>query len=947
MPKYDILVRNKLSDEISVATSAGVKVQGLNKVNGSYPLAARDRVGEFFTQPKPNHIAAQCGWLTLPQTLMMGNVQISFLDELEVRTPINKPDWLGQGILVYVDQPIWDDPSSTDFKLVNTSNQEMEVVLEDETVYRVKPLTKVYQNIAPCFYSNEYTPIPNNGMYSKRCSFDISRGLYLTGDDLDTLQGKALLEKMAQLLIVKIDGVEFNLLQLLDPADALRHNLPVPTQPHSSITLTRDWTELRFEATQIGQRHVIELASRYLLPGSFLPEPFGGRPIHFTRNWGDGGWFVVGHLRSSFINGVLALAQNIGEVDSQATDIGVRFLSQNEANGWSIESGSPRMILDADSQSLSFDEDNNAIVDVEFKATRDVDFDSGVLIGFSLANDIRWQDVTPETVLGDVKYIEDGEVVQEGPFTFANIASGGVASELGDGDYLIPVVIYRDASTTTPKTLKVVFTVDQDGPLAYYTPSTKSIEVTFSRLADPVVITCDGATDTTNCMSLDGTWDVEINGQIVQTDLDSEAVKQYFATHADFSVEECAAAISCAGATNNVMLTSDSDGLAFGSVTAIEINGVNYPRLEPQNYPLMMSFGIPSNLLEVVGYGGAGDGDNGLPKLNFSNPSNADIRVRLFGYSGGVDETSDNPTIIDDQENQVISFCLASANFISCVGATNQMGFDFLGDGWEVWVDGVHYPSEFNAAVTVRQEFEGRINTSDDGFATFENVDNVPHRIMLVPRAPDGDAEPDTSYTVELNNANTSFMELEDGSLVWCLAPQGISCDGATNIAVYQSEAVFNRFEINGVERTIGENEDIATVLMNEFSIDFERGNSATGYAQGFSNRANVDQRVKVFGVGGGFNLEALLTDSNPTLGYEDLGPDDSYIYFCLSAYDGSISCVGADESVALAMTIDPNEAGYDLTVDGEVIGTDLSLVQLTQALTDLGFAVDFYSQML
>ena len=98
------------------------------------------------------------------------------------------------------------------------------------------------------------------------------------------------------------------------------------------------------------------------------------------------------------------------------------------------------------------------------------------------------------------------------------------------------------------------------------------------------------------------------------------------------------------------------------------------------------------------------------------------------------------------------------------------MRFSWFGYDYEVWVDDIYYPSESNPASTIRRELSDILLSADDGFWSVINLHSVPHRIRLA-RRPDGQ---EFDYTVGGGNENQSFMELEDGSLVFCLAPQQV-----------------------------------------------------------------------------------------------------------------------------------------------------------------------------
>ena len=234
--------------------------------------------------------------------------------------------------------------------------------------------------------------------------------------------------------------------------------------------------------------------------------------------------------------------------------------------------------------------------------------------------------------------------------------------------------------------------------------------------------------------------------------------------------------ISCAGATNwfGVGL---GKGVNWESPTVpwiglrFAINGVFYTDDDPEGVAIWASsvggYTLPDDYPIPVVEGGA-----------FRNISNSNLRLEYQLLPENQDQLSllffgDNPTIVELGNNHW-GVCLSPAEQelpqISCDGATDYLGFERLDGNWDTYVDGVFYPSPYNPAPTIRDYLSDIIAAQDDGFADFWNIDTTaPHRIMFVPRNTEGNPN---SYILRQENTNQSFMELPDGSLVFCLSPK-------------------------------------------------------------------------------------------------------------------------------------------------------------------------------
>jgi len=103
---------------------------------------------------------------------------------------------------------------------------------------------------------------------------------------------------------------------------------------------------------------------------------------------------------------------------------------------------------------------------------------------------------------------------------------------------------------------------------------------------------------------------------------------------------------------------------------------------------------------------------------------------------------------------------------ISCTGATSIMSFSQIAGVWSIYVDDFETPvatGNIGAALSQFLElYSGKLTGDYDGVMFIQNIDNIPHRIKLVP-------ESATSFTANTED-NPTFLVHEDGSLTFCLA---------------------------------------------------------------------------------------------------------------------------------------------------------------------------------
>ncbi|MEG2264117.1 MAG: hypothetical protein RSC68_07165, partial [Acinetobacter sp.] len=92
-----------------------------------------------------------------------------------------------------------------------------------------------------------------------------------------------------------------------------------------------------------------------------------------------------------------------------------------------------------------------------------------------------------------------------------------------------------------------------------------------------------------------------------------------------------------------------------------------------------------------------------------------------------------------------------------------SMSFSAIAGVWSIYVDDMETPvatGNIGAALSqVISEFDGKLTGDYDGVMFIQNIDNIPHRIKLVP-------ESATSFSPNTED-NPTFIEHEDGSLTF------------------------------------------------------------------------------------------------------------------------------------------------------------------------------------
>ncbi|MEG2431477.1 MAG: hypothetical protein RSB25_07465 [Acinetobacter sp.] len=94
------------------------------------------------------------------------------------------------------------------------------------------------------------------------------------------------------------------------------------------------------------------------------------------------------------------------------------------------------------------------------------------------------------------------------------------------------------------------------------------------------------------------------------------------------------------------------------------------------------------------------------------------------------------------------------------------MSFSQIAGVWSIYVDDMETPvatGNIGAALSqVLTTYSGKLIGDYDGVMFIQNIDNIPHRIKLVP-------ESATSFTANVED-NSTFLVHEDGSLTFCLS---------------------------------------------------------------------------------------------------------------------------------------------------------------------------------
>jgi len=234
--------------------------------------------------------------------------------------------------------------------------------------------------------------------------------------------------------------------------------------------------------------------------------------------------------------------------------------------------------------------------------------------------------------------------------------------------------------------------------------------------------------------------------------------------------------ISCAGATGTVLmhravLIKVNESTIFPESEKFIINDVEFKN--PPDYieaspTILPPFPPPS-------------GYEWKDSIFIKNNSNQDVRLehRVIPDNQNLEKVffSENPTVISfDANRNGVCLSAQSSSIISCEGATSKIIFEPapLFDGvinWTMEFDGDSYElgrvngNDIIQAIPI--DISRKINTDWDGFWLLENKDSVPHRFKLIPTP-----KPQFDPLQATWSNNQSFMLDEDGSFIFCLAPQ-------------------------------------------------------------------------------------------------------------------------------------------------------------------------------
>lgn len=138
--------------------------------------------------------------------------------------------------------------------------------------------------------------------------------------------------------------------------------------------------------------------------------------------------------------------------------------------------------------------------------------------------------------------------------------------------YALRTVMKFISKDTVPHTIEILSENDDSLPVIYDNPTV--VEFSKYRVGvcllgeEQLEINCDNSIDTTGCFNLEGTWDLEVNGNIVLTNATDMDIQSYLMPGGNMSLE---AGNTCCdmGYFRSIHLTVD--GLVNGSVVYIPI----------------------------------------------------------------------------------------------------------------------------------------------------------------------------------------------------------------------------------------------------------------------------------------------------------------------------------------------------------------------------------------
>lgn len=330
-------------------------------------------------------------------------------------------------------------------------------------------------------------------------------------------------------------------------------------------------------------------------------------------------------------------------------------------------------------------------------------------------------------------------------------------------------------------------------------------EINFCLSKKPLVVTCADATDTSNCMTLDGQFGIEINGEVVEADISADDLKAFFANHPDFEVSECEGnQISCVGATNTAITTG-----FYGDWT-LKVNGV-VAEVPPYDdgflpEPIEGHWIAIIDYLEQIGVMVSFEGE--MTSV-WTNTTSENIRLEFQSLEqtgiapSMVGQGNQNPTLQSDGTDdgyQTFSMCLAPLSAISCVGATNSVvivpdlwyGGEDANITWNIKINGLEYDAN---ASSEGQYLDEWVNDNLPGILsgvfpmgapgpTFSNLSDADLRIEFIPSQPIDVSSISAPYSVD---GNPTAMVHPDGSITVCLKAAStpgvdipIGCEGAS-----------------------------------------------------------------------------------------------------------------------------------------------------------------------
>lgn len=497
MPYIDVIVRNTNGEDVTKTVSPQTlvqKVAGVDASDGSYRIEQRDKIADFFQgilNSDANSIHA--GFLTVHVSQFDDTVASVLVDDV-TQTTLTAEEWVANGLIVYPDS--YTDQGLTCI-IANLSDKKIQLQIPSNTGFAggtcvLRPMAKIEQLYSPDYFTLEHPLYAEPLELLQILPFVSQVGL----SDTNVARGQYL-SRLDELMVLKVDQSTFLFQDLLSDDDIILYGLTRTGAKHESIVLSFQDNSLTFSWTLPLKRYLISMASKYYLPtkGGHIAADAAG-----FASWLHG-YYPSPRERFAFNSGILSYSAVLGEAEYVEPEINCEGVSD---------------------------------------------------ISNCIQLDGTW----------DIKI--DGEVVGTNLDVAAVQAYFNNSPEFELRDCLPPPVISCDGAIDTSNCMELEgeFHIEIDGELVGEDLTQTQVEAFFAQHPDfeteecgSAEISCAGAIESSNCMVLDGLYDIEVDGTIVATDQTDTQVRAYFESRSDVVVEDCLAGNGeCDGATPHAVL---------------------------------------------------------------------------------------------------------------------------------------------------------------------------------------------------------------------------------------------------------------------------------------------------------------------------------------------------------------------------------------------------------